>query len=200
VWITWNHQDTDFSKPWTIEDKTEIFYERIYGWQLHVADLMVNGGLLLGTDQRIQAIPHSGFACLQVCLSYFETIAKYREGFAREGHSREYFKKGFLMVFPKLNQADRAILNLLLDSLYEGARCGLYHASMASPGIGLGQCSGPIGLSDNNDIVINPNNLPIFLKQYLNNYRDQLRDSQNLELRANFEKRFDCDYSVSKHP
>jgi hypothetical protein len=32
--------------PQTVQDKVEIFYERVLGWQLHIADLMANGGPL----------------------------------------------------------------------------------------------------------------------------------------------------------
>jgi hypothetical protein len=46
--ITWNRKETDFSWPVSFEEKVEIFYQRALGWQLHIADLIANGGQPLG--------------------------------------------------------------------------------------------------------------------------------------------------------
>ena len=49
MWIAWNTNDKDITwPPQTIEEKVEIFYQRALGWQLHVADLLANGGQTLG--------------------------------------------------------------------------------------------------------------------------------------------------------
>jgi hypothetical protein len=42
--ITWKQSDTDLVWPLTVEQKIDIFYEQLWGWQLHVADLIANGG------------------------------------------------------------------------------------------------------------------------------------------------------------
>ena len=42
------------------------------------------------------------FATLKVVTSYFEMIAKYRDGFNQPGQSGEYFKKGLTQVFPEV--------------------------------------------------------------------------------------------------
>jgi hypothetical protein len=196
MWITWKHQDTDFPQPWTLESKVEIFYEGIYGWQLNIADLMVNGGERAGDGKTIEPIPNSGFACLHVCLSYFETISKYYDGFEGRGESRTHFKEGVKIVFPLLRKADhQEFLHLVLDWMYEGARCGLYHASMTLPGIALGQSPGPMGLEGDN-LVINPNTLPKYLKCHLCSYRADLSNQLNTTLRKNFERRFDYDHKL----
>jgi hypothetical protein len=69
MWITWNHQDTDFQYPLTFEDKVEIFYQQTLGWQLHIADLLANGGQTFGDDTTIPSVRHSGFAVLHICMS-----------------------------------------------------------------------------------------------------------------------------------
>jgi hypothetical protein len=45
MWITWKHEETDFEAPLTFEQKVDVFYEQTLGWQLHIADLVANGGL-----------------------------------------------------------------------------------------------------------------------------------------------------------
>ena len=64
MWITWKHQDTDFVMPLTnIDHKIEIFYERIWGWQLHIADLCINGGEShKREDTLLKRLPQSGIA------------------------------------------------------------------------------------------------------------------------------------------
>lgn len=84
--ITWKDEDDNLAWPIRIEKKIDIFYQQALGWQLHIADLVVNGGLPLDGGTTVQAIKHSGFAVLQICLSYFETIGKYQ---APKGSTRK---------------------------------------------------------------------------------------------------------------
>ena len=44
MWITWRHQDTDFNRPLKFSEKVEVFYQQTLGWQLHIADVVANGG------------------------------------------------------------------------------------------------------------------------------------------------------------
>jgi hypothetical protein len=48
--------------------------------------------------------PHAEYAVLDILMSYFEMIAKYREGYLRTNKSRIYFKKGVRFVYPELNK------------------------------------------------------------------------------------------------
>ena len=80
MWITWKHEDTDFVAPLTFEQKVDVFYEQTLGWQLHIADLVANGGTTFGEFKlgkdgySVPRIRHSGFAVLHICLSYLELI------------------------------------------------------------------------------------------------------------------------------
>src|SRR5262245_65277742 len=108
MWITWKHQDSQLRWPLTFEKKVELFYEQTLGWQLHIADLVANGGTAFGEEGRREgnvscAIRHSGFAVLQICLSYFETIGYYTD--TPKG-SKEAFRLGVAKVFPNLAAAD----------------------------------------------------------------------------------------------
>ena len=68
MWITWKHEDTDFATALTFEQKVEVFYEQTLGWQLHIADIVANGGTTFGEFKRgehgyeVRNIRHAGFA------------------------------------------------------------------------------------------------------------------------------------------
>jgi len=45
MWIAWNiNSDNTPWPPRTVDEKVEIFYQRALGWQLHIAELLANGG------------------------------------------------------------------------------------------------------------------------------------------------------------
>src|SRR5216683_7631466 len=136
MWITWTHNDANLSWPLTFEKKVEIFYERALGWQLHIADLVANGGQPLGAACSVKRLEHSDFAVLQICLSYFETVGHYlrpnppapkRKGPKIKGGY--FFKEGVRAVLPQLLASYGEAVEELLDQLYGGARNGLYHNS-----------------------------------------------------------------------
>src|ERR1035437_6503686 len=80
MWISWKHRKSDFTTKLTFEQKVDVFYEQTLGWQLHIADLLTNGGNTFDENnpgspgEAVVAIKHSGFAVLHICLSYFELI------------------------------------------------------------------------------------------------------------------------------
>ena len=194
MWITWKHEHKDFSWPLSFEDKVEIFCERIYGWQLNIADVCSNGGDV-GTDNNYPPVLHSGFAVLSIVLSYFETIAKYEAGFIKNGRSKHFFRKDVYAVFPNLHGEEEEPVDGLLEKLYQGARCGLYHASKTAPGIALGQV-GQASMAfspKGQELIINPHLLPKALKEHLAKYRRRLLNQRNMDLRSKFERRFDVD-------
>jgi hypothetical protein len=193
MWITWKHRDSDFSWPPRFEEKVEIFFHRTLGWQLHIADLLANGGQPLGESTTVQPLRHSGFAVLQICLSYFETIGQYEQRKPVTKTSTEYFKEGVRSIFPELLAHHGKAVEVLLTRFYKGARCGLYHNSMTMPGIGLGPPSGDSPITydaSTKTLAINPENLPKALKHHLERFRARLLDRKNVELRQKFERRF----------
>ena len=200
MWITWKHQDTDISSPPSFEEKVEIFYHRALGWQLHIADLIANGGHVFGESRSVQKIPHSGFAVLQICLSYFETIGQYEQRNPGTKRSSGYFKEGVQSVLPELHVNHGNAVDDFLTRLYKGARCGLYHNSMTVPGVGLGQPVGeePIAYNSKSRVLaISSERLPKALKTHLEEFRTKLLDSHNVGLRRNFERRFDKDNGIT---
>jgi len=197
MWITWKHQDSQLSWPLTLEQKVELFYDQTLGWQLHIADLVANGGTAFGEEGRREgnpacAIRHSGFAVLQICLSYFETIGYYT---ANPTGSKAAFRAGVANVFPDFAGADPSIASAFIDALYQDARCGLYHnVRTARVGLGVPPGESPAAYdSASGRVVLNPERLPRALKAHLEEFRKALLDKNNRALREHFEKRFDHD-------
>jgi hypothetical protein len=192
--VTWKDQDHDLVRPLTIEKKVDIFYQQTLGWQLHIADLIANGGDPLGGGTRLVPIEHSGFAVLQICLSYFETIGKYRGLSSGSGAN---FRTGAEDVFPALGKIPEPEDGELLDALYKGGRCGLYHNSRTARGVGLGQPPSGKALAyapGSKLLSISPERLPRVLKGHLEEYRAELLDPKNVTTRQRFERQFDRDF------
>jgi hypothetical protein len=199
--ITWKHSDTDLVWPLTVEQKIDIFYQQLWGWQLHVADLIANGEDALEGEAKVQSIPHSGFAVLQICLSYFETIAKYRA--LSIGSHGAQFKAGAQDVFPVLQNVPRDVRDKALNVLYREARCGLYHNSRTGRAVGLGQTPNGEAMAyypDAQVLLISPERLPRTLKGHLERYRTELLDPTNSEARKCFVRQFDKDFGVGQPP
>jgi len=199
MWISWNHQDTDFAQPPAFDDKVGIFYERVWGWQLHIAELCLDGGKDHEGKVKLPKIPHSAFAAMQIMLSYFEMIAKYEDGFVpanpKQGQSAKYFKAGVKSVFPSLASEKQADVDAFLETFYEKARCGLYHMAHTEAGIVLtGEQQEALRFDLANKVLaINPHRLPAVLKDHLDGYRRKLLDAANADLRKKFEDRYDYD-------
>jgi len=199
MWITWKRCDKALQHPLPFEQKVEIFYEQILGWQLHVADLLANGGRTLDEGLEVMPLKHSGFAVLHICLSYFETVGHYELKKKGRLRSRDYFEAGVRSVFPNLLTGDAAVVDGLLTALYEGARCGLYHNSRTTAGVGLAQPQDGLAIGYDEvteTLAISPERLPKTMKQHLEHFRAKLLDPKNIQDRENFESRFDHDFGV----
>jgi len=205
MWIAWNINSDKIQWPPTFEKKVEIFYERAAGWQLHIADLIANGGQPLGSPDVLKSLEHSGFAMLHICLSYFETIGHYEclDSSAPDKRNSYFFKQGVRSVLPELAEDfDEVDLEMLLERLYGGVRCGLHHNSMTVAGVGLGPPSpsgSPITYDpETKELAVNPQRLPRALKEHLEQFRARLLEGGNGNLRRSFEKRFDEDNGILK--
>ncbi|MBY9001102.1 MAG: hypothetical protein KGD64_09320 [Candidatus Heimdallarchaeota archaeon] len=237
-YLSKNYKKSDFPqmyKDLTIDDKINIFVDRVKWWQLDVADKIING-YIDEVGREIPKIPDSNFATLSVVLSYFEMIGKYCEGYTDKSKARHYFTKGFLIIskmmgwggslpitdeevtnikeiveenlnteqeregLEKINIAQFNMRGLNEETgniLYEEARCCLYHTGITSRKIRFGDFAETfvmISVSGDRNFVIfniNPSTLPNKLLKHLQLYEEQLRNEQNVDMRKNFEKRFD---------
>lgn len=181
--ISPHHNLDDFPDGLKLEDKVEVFIDRIEGWMLGPAKEMITKGL-----------GYRGFALLSIVTSYFEMIAKYADGYADKYKSGHYFRKGLMMVFPKMVLPDA---EELLDSYYERVRNGIYHVGMTGPNVLLMDPSperGSIGFKPTTGSVgIVPDTLVDDLLVHFRWFAGQLRDPNQLTLRTRFERRFDFD-------
>jgi len=177
-----------------LDDKITLFIDRISGWQLDIANKCINGEKNASGKVIRQVIEGSGLATLSIVLSYFETIAKFREGYLGRS-SGPYFKEGVRLVFPQLSQHPKTVVDDILKILYSGARCGLYHSSTISSKILLtGNFASALGYDTNRRmLVINPHLLVPVLKEHLRMYEQELRNPANTLLRQNFETRFNSE-------
>lgn len=194
TWNSWKHKDTDFTHPLTFNEKVDLFYEGTLGWQLHIADLIANGGTTFGREGKpgyhVDAIDHSGFAVLHICFSYFELVGSM---VMVKPDDTNPFMAGVKHVFPGLPVGSPDV-ERLLTLLFDGARNGLYHQGRTRHGVGLGAPphGAAIGYSSQNDsVVISPSLLPKALKAHLEKFRLELLDTANTKLRERFQRRFD---------
>jgi hypothetical protein len=182
--ISPKHTADDFKDGMTLDQKIEVFIESVRGWHLGVAKEM--------TDKDIA---NRAFAQLHIVTSYFEMIAKYREGFIGEGQSEKHFKKGVQSVFPIIDPWPQNVSDDLLTLLYKKVRNGLYHVGMILPGVIL-SWDPPFPMQydhQNKVLIINPNKLIEALQNHFEEYAAELSNPSNVETRINFEKRFDSD-------
>lgn len=192
MWVSYKHQHTEFTGSLSIEKKVELFYAQTLGWQLHIADMIANSGTTLEApggrpSYHVDAIEHSGFAVLHICLSYFELVGS----LFVSGGSKKRFKAGVKHVFPRhFNVYGDA----LVERLYAGARCGLYHAARTSKGVGLGEPPDGTALMfipEVDQVIISPARLPVALKDHLDKLKLDLLDQTNATLREQFQRRYD---------
>lgn len=199
MWISWKHEDSDFPEQPTFEQKVELFYEQTMGWQLHIADLVANGGTTFGEFKRhepgytVHSIRHSGVAVLHICLSYIELVGSLVPGGGRK--DRDAFERG-LRAIPGLIDPSQ-LSPQVVERLYIGARCGLYHEGRMRPGVGLGQPRDGKAIacdSTSGEIIFSPERLPKVLKAHLNQYRRDLLRKANDDLCRRFVRRFDSGF------
>jgi hypothetical protein len=176
----------DFPNGMTLENKIDVFADRINGWQLGIAKKIVK-----------LEIQHGGFALLYIVFSYFEMIGMYSSGYIGEYKSKSNFKKGVKLTFPEIGPEE----DIFLNTLYENVRCGLYHLGMTKRKVML-RCDFPGSISfhlESKFVVICPDRLVEDLDIRFQNYLTELRNPKNSELRKNFESRFDYDNSEVNH-
>ena len=172
----------DFPDGMTLENKIDVFEDRIEGWQIGIAKKIIQ-----------HEIQHSGFALLHIVFSYFEMLGKYLSGYIGEYESKANFHRGVKATFPEIGPEEEEFLN----TLYKSVRNGLYHLGMTKINVML-RCDipGSIGFNPERKIlVICPDRLVEDLDIRFRDYIAELRDPQKIKLRKNFEARFDFDNS-----
>src|SRR4030066_58880 len=90
----------DFPDGMTLENKIDVFEDRIEGWQIGIAKKIIQ-----------HEIQHSGFALLHIVFSYFEMLGKYLSGYIGEYESKANFHRGVKATFPEIGPEEEEFLN-----------------------------------------------------------------------------------------
>jgi hypothetical protein len=193
--------DDQVGNPLTFEEKVKLFHDRFRGWKFDIAHRMLEG-YQAKDGSAIPPIPDAGFAAMDAMFSYFEPIGKYVHGYCdtdpkNPRSSGKYFKLGVRSIFPDLEvHPDQTEVDSLLSMLWEGVRCGLYHAGKMHGNILItGDIPEPIRVDAHAKVMmLNPHVLVLTLIDHLDNYRDILLAQGSVSvLSQRFEARYDFD-------
>jgi hypothetical protein len=180
--ISPHYTTLDFPNGMTLENKIDVFADRIDGWQIGIAKKILQ-----------HEIKDSDFALMQIVLCYFEMLGKYLAGYLHNDRSTAHFKKGLKASFPEIGDDEEAFL----DTFYDSVRNGLYHVGMTKINVML-NCDGPGSIGYNAErrlLVICPARLVEDIDIRFRAYLAELRNPSNTSLRRNFEARFEFDNS-----
>lgn len=181
--ISPNYTFDDFPEQLSLQDKIKIFNDRINGWQIDIA------------QQCITNIAHSGFAVLNIISSYFEMIAKFKDGYTKEGNSGLFFKRAFKEFLSVLHHYEEAEAKIVADKAWKGIRCSLDHTGITRGAYLSSEFNVSIRYSEKDNILyLNPHLLVPELKEYFGLYIEELNKPENEELQRKFILRYDAQY------
>lgn len=200
MFVSARHIKSDAPSQWPLEEKIDIFASRILDWHLNVADRCINGWEIDG-KQCISTvidylglpannIPHSGWAVLQIVLSYFETISYFKNG----KEVTMSFSWGVRDVLGEV-VARPDVLEDLTENLWQ-LRNGLYHSGLDGQMV-LKELDDGAMLSFNDETrvwFLNPHTFVKHLQSHFMDYLASLKSGTDQQLVENFKSAFD-----SKH-
>ncbi|MAX38784.1 MAG: hypothetical protein CME33_19680 [Gimesia sp.] len=166
-----------------LDQKILIFENRVLYWHLEIAELINNH--MLDEDQEGTLWNHAGFALLSLVFTYFEMIGQYRSG-KPGSHPTKMFRKGITYVYPEKNFSKDQC-----GKIYNRVRCGMYHNAFIKKGTLIGRYDQSIEVENGGNVKINPHSLSVDVNSNFKEYIKLLKDEDETELRANFEKMYD---------
>jgi hypothetical protein len=182
-WVSPTIKKSDLAFPLSRSEKIRVFEDRVIGWQLSIA---------LSCYHKV---PHGGFGALYIALSYFELIARYREGSVDDQAAGRRFRTGFSDFARHIGITADPDYSIIESLLYKGARNGLYHIGMTSKRVFI---EGKLPKMFNYDhpqqrLVIDPEKLITAIIGHFRAYTAALRSGSNPQLVSNFLTKFDHD-------
>jgi len=163
----------------SLDEKIDYYDKQVLGWQFSPAQTLINRE----TDQ--QDVQPS-FAILHIITSYFESVAKFQEGYEGKGESKDHFRLGFISVFHnELNTVPASELNDVLSDLYYKVRCGLYHSAQTGRGVivtyDIAEAVQVTGKAGSWTLYLNPKEMLPVMKAHHANYITTLKDSSQIK-------------------
>ncbi len=175
--ISWNYSSDEFKAGGTSSTlKLKIFFHHIWGWLIYPAEYLANGGPTR-LDEAFQrrftevaptylGLDHSGYAVLQIVLSYFEMIGGCVLPGAGKASSTQKSCAGLRHV---LEHAAGVVLpedHRFPSIFYKKVRCGQYHGVLQVPGVLLSRDFPPLAC-EGEQLFINPHLVPSLLEKHL---------------------------------
>lgn len=138
-----------------------------------------------------------GYAVFALQLMFFEPHGKYLKGTA-EGTASSNFKEGFnrFQEFLLEKEYINNTTNTRLASLdfYRATRCGIYHSFTMDSKILIDSrkdvSKNVFELTSEEKVLVYPWNFTNALEEYFDHYLNLLKNSNNAELKQNFQKTF----------
>ena len=142
------------------------------------------------------------YAAIVLACSQLEGFEKYRDGIDHDRNGKHYFKKALKKIFfdrAKKQAENKNDDDEVLTFLYNSLRSGSFHAGFPDGKIYLDRDSASIidvvRTSDGKKIdyiIVNPVKFVDALFAYFHKYVFDLQNTDNRDLRVNFQKRWDC--------
>ena len=188
--------DDEKLKSATFAGLVDIFEDRIRNWFLQPVDCLLE-------------IPHCHISAVAILVAYFEGIEIYQTGVDSRNRSFEFFARGFSKVFPLQNCEER-LLNDIHRAFYDQVRCGFVHDGMFRNRVFFSdihpkpiiftfpKINDTLETSRIESIVINPKLLFESVRNHFENYLKDLRESNNEELKRNFQAAVDLKWGLDE--
>lgn len=143
----------------------------------------------------IQSLPHPDYVLSSLLFTYFENIAKFKDGYVKDGKSKAYFKEGVKWVFPEIKNWGNDLIDNTLETWYKLGRCSIYHTGFLGGYIYFNSQSNLAFTVDKSNrdkpkIIIHPSMFIEKIILHFEVYIQMLLIPDNAEERRNFEKRF----------
>jgi len=161
--------------PNILEDKIKIYEREVEEWFLKPTLKLLN-------DENVF---NNSFLILMTCMSYIEGVEQYKKGSTSNRNSKVFFISSMNEIFP--NQFKEGNIN----KLYSDVRNGLFHNGMSKSSMIFNNTYiDALKFEDNGIIRINPTKFLKAISNDFSNYVQKLNDTQNTELRSNFNNIF----------
>lgn len=170
---------SSFGNTLSVDDKIQIFDERVDSWQLKPAEAM----LAQIIAQNPPEMQHGAYALIAVIFSYYEMIGNCLTG--KNATATEKFVAGFKDVYPALGLSDSQIRDI-----YGKVRCGMYHVAYTKIGVLIDGNFAKVFTIANGAIEMNPHLLVPDIRAHFTQFVAKLKSKADALLVQRFQRMF----------